>query len=298
MSEAKQIKLGIVGYGEIGSTWGAGLRKNGLSQVFSYDKYAFDGPYSALIQKRATEAGVTLVQSNQELADNCDIILGATPGSSSLASAESFAPVLNARHIFVDVASATPKIKRGVAERLQATGARVGDASIMGTPRDGVGMPLITSGEPAEVLPESLNPWGMNFSAVGPVLGTASGIKIMRSVLIKGIEALLFETILGSRQYGVDDTVIQSAARTLSIPFMTTVDRMLSTGVIHAERRAEEMRMAAEALEDAGVDPIMTRSTAERLQWIADMQLKRHFSGVVPPSYKEAVDAVEEAAKS
>jgi prephenate dehydrogenase len=69
MSEKQQFHMGLVGYGEIGSTLGKGLREAGLQQVFSYDKYAFDGPYADLIQSRAKAAGVTLVKSNKELAD-------------------------------------------------------------------------------------------------------------------------------------------------------------------------------------------------------------------------------------
>jgi 3-hydroxyisobutyrate dehydrogenase-like beta-hydroxyacid dehydrogenase len=290
----KQIRVGIVGYGEIGSTWGAGLRQNGLVQVSSYDKLAFDGPYSALIQDRAAEAGVTLVSSNKELAEAADVILGATPGSSSWESADLFAPHLTPEHVFVDIASATPKVKIGVADRLKATGAIVGDGSIMGTPRDGLGMPIIASGPAAQRFKEALSPWGMNIEVVGDRLGTASGIKIMRSVLIKGLEALLDEMILGARHYGVEEIVLKSAAQNLSIPFMVTVDRVLSTGVIHAKRRAEEVEMAAEALQDAGVEPIMTRSTAERLRWVESLGLKEHFNGIVPPSYKEAMDAIAE----
>lgn len=298
MASGDQVRLGIVGYGEIGGTWGAGLRANGLRGVASYDKHAFDGAYAGLIQSRAAAAGVTLVRSAAELAGRCDIILGATPGSASIESAEAFAPALGAGQIFVDVASATPAVKQSVARILAPTGARVGDASIMGTPKDGLGMPLIASGEPAETLIDLLNPWGMNFTNVGPELGTASGMKIMRSVLIKGIEGLLYEMILGCRHYGIEEAVVSSAVANLAIPFDVTIDRMLSGGVIHAARRAEEMRMAAEALSDAGVDPVMTRSTAERLQWVADMDLKRHFNGVVPAGYREAVEAIEAARTS
>jgi len=89
-AERKQFRLGLVGYGEIGSTLGRGLRGAGLETIASYDKYAFDGPYADLIQSRAKEVGVTLVRSNQELADAADLIVSVTPGSASLESAEAF----------------------------------------------------------------------------------------------------------------------------------------------------------------------------------------------------------------
>ena len=104
MSDKQQFRLGLVGYGEIGSTLGKGLRGAGLQQIFCYDKYAFDGPYADLIQDRAKAAGVTLVKSNQELADAAELIFSVTPGSASLESAAAFAPVLDGRHTFLDFA--------------------------------------------------------------------------------------------------------------------------------------------------------------------------------------------------
>ena len=292
MSNRQQFRLGLVGYGEIGSTLGRGLRDAGLQQIASYDKYAFDGPYSSLIQSRAREAGVTLVHTNRELAEVSDLIFSVTPGSASLESAEAFAPHLDGRHTFVDFASATPKVKLGVAERLSATGALLGDGSIMGTPLNGYTMLMISSGPAGQRVCDLLVPWGMQINFVGERIGTASAIKILRSVLIKGIEALTDEMLLAARYYGLDEVVLASAAKTLTRPWMDTVQSLTPSGVIHATRRAEEVEMAAEAVQDAGIEPIMTRSTAARLRWKEQLGLKEYFGGVVPPSYKEAIDAI------
>src|SRR6476620_9447536 len=105
-ADRKQFRLGLVGYGEIGSTLGAGLRGAGLEAVACYDKYAFDGPYADLIQQRARDAGVTLVLSNRELADASDLIFSVTPGSASLDSADAFAPVIRNRNTLLVFASA------------------------------------------------------------------------------------------------------------------------------------------------------------------------------------------------
>jgi len=292
MSERQQFRLGLVGYGEIGSTLGKGLRDAGLQQMFSYDKYAFDGPYAELIQSRAKAAGVTLVRSNKELADVADLIFSVTPGSASLESAEAFAPVLDGRHTFLDFASATPKVKYGVAERLQGKGALLGDGSIMGTPKNGYSMHMLSSGPAGQRVVELLVPWGMSIEYVGERLGTASGIKILRSVLIKGIEALTDEMLLAARSYGLDEAVLASASKTLTRPFMDTVESLTPSGVIHAKRRSEEVEMAAEAVQDAGIEPVMTRATASRLRWKEGLGLKEHFQGVVPENYKVAIDAI------
>lgn len=290
----RQIKVGLIGYGEIGSTLGAGLRAQGLEQVSSFDIGAFDGPYAALIQGRAEAAGVPLLRSAAELAEQADIIIGVTPGSASVESAANFAPHLTARHLFIDIASATPKVKQAMAAKLEGTGALLADGSIVGTPRDGLALPILASGAAAEAVRDALVPWGMKIEAVGPELGTASAIKILRSVLIKGIEALVDEMMLGARRYGLDDAVLQSAAKTLmSRPFPDFAGNLITTGVIHARRRSEEAAMAADALADVGIEPIMTRSTAERLRWVEALGLKEHFGGRIPANYQEALEAIE-----
>ena len=294
MAERKQVRLGLVGYGEVGSTLGRGLREAGLAQVASYDRYAFDGPFAGMIQERAAAAGVTLVRSPAELAAAADLVLSVTPGSASLDSASGFASVLGRGHTFLDLASATPKVKQGVAERLRSTGALVGDASIMGTPLNGYSMAMLSSGPAGPAMAEALVPWGMVIDYVGETLGTASGIKILRSVLFKGIEALTDEMMLAARHYGLEEAVLASAAKTLARPWTDTVNSLMPSGLIHAKRRAEEVEMAAEAVADAGVEPIMTRSTVARLRWKEGLGLKEKLGGKMPANYRVALEALAE----
>ena len=136
----------------------------------------------------------------------------------------------------------------GVAERLADTGALLGDGSIKGTPLNGYSMRMLSSGPAGERVRDMLVPWGMQIEFVGEKLGTASGIKILRSVLIKGIEALTDEMLLAARQYGLDEIVLASASKTLARPWMDTVESLTPSGVIHAKRRAEELEMSAEAV--------------------------------------------------
>lgn len=292
--DAEQVRLGLVGYGEVGSTLGRGLRNSGLHSVVAYDKHAFDGQYSDLIQRRAQEAGVTLLREPGQLGTEADIILGVTPGSASLDSAAALAMCLTPAHVFVDVASATPRIKRAVADRVAPSGATVGDASIVGTPADGHGLPILASGPAAERMRDALVPWGMRIEAVGPEVGTASGIKILRSVVMKGLEALLVECLLGASELGIDGTILASIDKTFARPFSVVANSLLTSGAIHAERRAEEVAMAAEALRDAGLEPLMATAAAARLRWVADMDLKRHFGGVAPGDYGAVLRAMKD----
>jgi len=290
----RQLSVGFIGYGEIGSTLGAGLRGQGLEKVASYDIGAFEGPYASLIQGRAKEAGVTLVRSVEELAKSADIIIGVTPGSQSVASARAIQPYLSSRHVFIDIASATPKVKKEMEKVLAGTGALLADGSIVGTPRDGLALPILASGPAAEAARDAMVPWGMKIDPVGPDLGTASAIKILRSVLIKGVEALVGEMLLGARRYGLQDTVLASAAKTLtSRPFEDFASNLMATGVIHAKRRSEEAGMAAEALADVGIEPIMSRSTEARLKWVESLGLKELLGGRIPDGLEETLAAIE-----
>ena len=100
--------------------------------------------------------------------------------------------------------------------------------------------------------------------------------------------------LLAARSYGLDEAVLASASKTLARPFMETVKSLTPSGVIHAKRRTEEVDMAAEAVQDAGIEPLMTRATAARLRWKESLGLKDHFKGVVPENYQIAIDAIVE----
>ena len=292
---ARQIRLGLIGYGEIGNGIGAGLRAEGLEHVVAYDIAAFEGPFAALIQGRARAAGVALLHSPAELAEASDYIIAAVPGSESIVAAEAIAGHLGRHHHYLEIASATPSVKRRVAEVLHGSGASVGDGGIMGSPiQDGHRILIKVSGPAAEAFHAVLTPWGMRLDVVSATLGAGSGIKILRSVVMKGMEALFVECAVGSARHGIQDEVFASVSEFIDArPFMETVKFFLRTDVIHAERRAEEVSMSADALEEVGVEPIMSRSSAQMLQSVADMRLKEHFGGVVPDDYKTAVEAVD-----
>ena len=168
MADRKQFRLGLVGYGEIGSTVGAGLRRAGLAIHRVLRQVCLRRPLCRSYPDRAREAGVALVRSNEELADASDLIFSVTPGSSSLESADAFAPVLTDRHTFLDFASATPKIKKSVADKLASSGALLGDGSIEGTPLQGYSMRMLSSGPAGERVRDLLVPWGMQIEFTGP----------------------------------------------------------------------------------------------------------------------------------
>jgi 3-hydroxyisobutyrate dehydrogenase-like beta-hydroxyacid dehydrogenase len=167
-----------------------------------------------------------------------------------------------------------------------------GDASIVGTPADGHSLAILASGPAAERMRDALVPWGMRIEVVGPDIGTASGIKILRSVVMKGMEALLVECLLASKQLGIDQPILRSLDKTFARSFSDLANSLLTTGAIHAERRSEEVAMSADALAEAGLDNTVAAAAAARLRWVAAMGLKQHFGGTVPARYEDVLDAM------
>ena len=145
---------------------------------------------------------------------------------------------------------------------------------------------IVSRGEMVEI--------GDGFRLPDLLVSTGARLREVGTRARKGIEALIDEMVLAARAYGLDEAVLASASKTLTRPFMDTVHSLTPSGVIHAKRRTEEVDMAAEAVADAGIEPLMARATAERLRWKESLGLKDHFKGVVPENYKIAIDAIVE----
>jgi len=281
------LRLGIVGYGEVGHGLAVGLGQAGLTGIVAYQRNA-DRP---LIQQRARESGVRLVDSPAQLAEQADLIIAVTQGAQSIAAATAIGPALGPRHLYADLAAATPGIKQTAGAAIMTNGARFADGAIEGSPLEhGHSLPIIVSGPGAADCAAWLNAWGTRLTVVGPNIGTATAIKGLRSVMMKGFIGLLVECAVAARQYGIQDEVFASIAEWFdALPFMANANRLLRTTTVHAERRAEEAAMSASIVTEAGIEPIMIGAGVDLLQRIAALGLRDELGGVLPPDAKAAV---------
>ena len=294
--ERVQLRLGIFGYGEVGHGLALGLRAAGLEAVSAFQRDA----HRPVIQERARLSGVRLVATPLELAASSDLIIAVTQGSDSLQAAHSIAPGMCPSHCYVDLASASPSIKQGVADALAPSGALVADGAIEGSPFEhGHQLPIIVSGPGAASFESALSPWGLRIAVVGPDLGKASAIKGLRHILMKGQIALLIECAVAARRYGISDELFASVAEWYdALPFMDNATRLLRTTAVHARRRAEEAQMAVEILKGLGIEPIMTTATVKLLTRIADLGLRDTLNTQVPKSHVEALELMGRYAES
>ncbi len=153
--------------------------------------------------------------------------------------------------------------------------------------------PLLLGGASAPAFQEMLAPYGVRMDVVSTdQIGRAAAVKMFRSVIYKGLEALIFECVLGASQYGAEDRVFASLAESFpGIDWKKLADYMVGRVVVHGERRAREMDEVARTLEELGIEPMMAAATSRRMDWAADLGLRETFGGEFPKTYQEVLDA-------
>lgn len=274
-------RIGLVGYGEVGRIFCAGLQPQ-VAQVAAWDLKFADAATAAAQQAHARDHGVQACASMQALCEASDLVISAVTASNTLAVAEEAAPFLRAGTVFLDLNSASPGTKQRAAAAVQARGAHYVEAGVMtSVPPYGIRVPMLLGGPHAATLAAVLTGWGMDAKPVSDRLGVASAIKMSRSVMIKGLEALVIESYATARAYGVEDHVLPTLQETFpSIDWSEQGAYFFSRVVQHGKRRAEEMREAANTVREAGFAPIMTASIADKQQWVADQAAAGVFRDV------------------
>jgi 3-hydroxyisobutyrate dehydrogenase-like beta-hydroxyacid dehydrogenase len=284
-------RLGFVGFGEAAFHIAKGLREAGLPQTFAYDIRA-DTPK---VQARARETKTELMATSAALALATDIIVSAVTADQAVIAAEQTAPHLTPRHLYADLNSVSPRAKQAVAATVSRAGARFVEIAVMGpVPPYLHKAPMLIGGATAPEFQEMFATYGMRMDVVSTdQIGRAAAVKMFRSVIYKGLEALIFECVLGASQYGAEPRVFASLAESIpGVDWKALADYMVGRVVVHGERRAREMDEVAHTLEELGIEPIMAAATARRMDWAANLDLRDQFEGGFPKSYQEVLDAI------
>lgn len=259
--------IGMVGYGEVGRIFSAGLEPQ-VAQVAAWDLKFAQAEQRAVAER----AGVKACDGMQALCEGADLVISAVTASNTFAVAEEAAKFLQTGTVFLDLNSASPGTKQRCAAVVEARGAHYVEAGVMtSVPPYGIRVPMLLGGARAAELAALLAAWGMDAQPVSEKLGVASAIKMCRSVMIKGLEALVIESYATARAYGVEDHVLPTLQETFpSIDWSQQGAYFFSRVVQHGQRRAEEMRESANTVKEAGFEPLMTAAIAAKQQWVAD----------------------------
>ncbi len=289
------MTIGFVGFGEAGSTIAGGLRSAGCDRIVAFDINRHDPSRGPLIERRAAESGTTLVDSPADLVRESRIILSTVTSNASLDAASQTAPFLTPEHVYADLNSVSPGLKQQIGAVVDATGARFVEVAVMAPVAPyGHRVPMLLGGPAAAELAGMLAPFGMKLEVLaGGDIGAAAAVKMCRSIVVKGLEALMCECVLGASQYGADEQVFASLNESFpGVDWKKLADYMVGRVVVHGERRAREMEEVAETLRAIGVDPIMAEATVRRQEWAARLDLKSHFGPDGPRTYREVLDVL------
>ncbi len=262
--------FGFIGFGEAAQHISHGLKKAGAGPIQTYD-ILFDAPGAAgdRLRAKAAEIGVTCRASAIEAVKGCDVVISAVTASSSSDAARSAAAGLAAGQFYMDINSTSPAAKRLNAETVGRSGASFVEAAVMeSVPPHGHKVPMLLAGTAAPRLAEILGAFGMRVETVGEKIGDASSIKMFRSVIIKGMEALMLESLYAASEMGVTDRVLASLAGTYpGMDWPKVVDYLVGRTAQHGARRVAEMREVARTLRDMGHEALMAEATANRIEW-------------------------------
>ncbi len=265
-------RVGLVGYGEVGRILAEDLRARGIGQVAAYD-IKLGTAAEAPLRAHAAAHGVALAASHTALAAQSDLLICAVTASQTVAAARACAAGIPSGAWFLDFNSASPGAKQEAATLIEAGGARYVEGAVMtSVPPYRIRVPLLLGGAHAAQLAPLLEALGFSPQVASERLGVASATKMCRSVVIKGLEALIIESLTAARAYGVEDAVLASLTETFpGIDWQKQATYFFQRVIQHGGRRAEEMREAARTMQEAGLTPWSAGGTAERHSWVAGL---------------------------
>lgn len=257
--------LTFIGFGEAAQAFATGL-KGAVVKLRAYD-----------IKNKGAECSaheVVWCDTAAEAVENADVILSMVTADQALAAGQSVANNIAQDVLYFDCNSCAPDTKRRVAEIIEAAGGRYVDVAVMAPVHPTLHKtPLLVSGH-AEAALNMMTHLHMNASEAAGEVGTASAIKMVRSIMIKGFEALTAECVLAGRKAGVEEIVLGTLDKTFKgFGWEPRAAYMLERMIVHGERRAAEMQEVALMLEQLGLPNTMARAATDWQQAIGELQL-------------------------
>jgi 3-hydroxyisobutyrate dehydrogenase len=284
------MEIALIGYGEVGRILGEDLRAAGQT-VTAFD-LKLDAAEGAGMRAHARAQGVTLAGSHAEAVRSAELVISAVTASQTIAAAESCAAALPAGSFFLDFNSASPGAKLAAAELVARGAGRYVEGAVMtAVPPHRIKVPLLLGGPQAAALLPRLQDLGFAARLASTRLGVASATKMCRSVIIKGLEAMLVESLTAARHHGVEDAVLASLRETFpGIDWEKQAAYFFQRVIEHGRRRGEELSEAAVTVQEAGLSPWSAAGTAERQTWIAELADAGVFGERGSPGFARSAD--------
>jgi len=297
MTRRNTPRVSFIGFGEAGQAIAAGLRESGIERIAAWD-ILFPLAAGERLKAAGDMIGVRLAASAADAVGDTDLIVSAVTASSSVEAARSVAADLTGNPYYLDINSVSPGRKQETA-RLLAGRARYVDVAVIAPIHPARHKtPLLIAGPHAKEISPLLLELEMQLSVVGSETGQAAAIKMIRSVMIKGIEALTLECFLAASRAGLLDEVMASLKNNYpSLDWSKIADYNLERMASHGERRAAEMEESALTLRELGLDPLMVEATVARQREMGVIGKHEKVRATLAGGRAAMLDAISAAAK-
>jgi len=289
--------LAFIGFGELGAALAERLGGAGSGEMRAWTRERSDPAAEQALATRLRDAGVARRPSLRDAVEGAGIVLSAVPGSASREIAEQVAGLLDPDTLFVDLTAAPIADKEAGAEAIAKAGGLYADAAVLGAVAAPGALRIVASGPGAGPWVQTARSEGLELELEtldGPA-GLATRLKLLRSVYMKGRDALIVETLVAARRCGLEERLAASIdVPGERVPFPELADRVLRSLAIHAGRRAAELNGAGDAVAATGVEPLLSRAGAETLRRVAELGLREELGGERPESGAEVLALLDE----
>jgi 3-hydroxyisobutyrate dehydrogenase-like beta-hydroxyacid dehydrogenase len=285
-------RLCFIGFGEAGQAFASGLQEAGVKDQSAWD-ILFPESAGERLREAARTLGVRQAASAADAVQGADIVVSAVTAASSFEAAAAAKDHLRPHQFFLDINSVSPGRKHETAKLLDGI-ARYVDVAVMAPAHPARHKtPLLLAGQHAATLDPILRGLDMRTSIAGAEVGAAAAIKMVRSVMIKGIEALCLECFLAASRAGVDEQIVASLSKSYpGIDWPKVVAYNLERMASHGARRAAEMEEVADTLRELGVEPLMTAGTIQRQREMGKLGKAEPVRAVLAQGHNEILQAI------
>lgn len=291
-----EFTVGFLGFGKAAFTIAEDLIAAGLKSLTVYDKNWDVEPYSAAIIQNAEKLSVRIALSPSELASRAQVVISMVTPASSEEAFLSIAPYLSDNSFFIDMNSSSPMTKRSCYNYVCANNPTVHylDGCILGAVSEKrIKTPVLLCGLKASQVKEFLDKYGANIEVLEGLPGDASAVKMVRSVFMKGIEALFVETLHAAQAYNIQKQVVATIKDTFeTLTFDQLVNMLVTTHAIHGRRRQGEMEEVIDTLKAKNIDAKMSERTLEKFKWSTELALAECFNNMLPARYDSVIEAI------
>ena len=297
MTRRNTPRVSFIGFGEAGQAIASGLRETGIERIAAWD-ILFPVAAGERLKAAGDGMGVRLATSAADAVRDTDLIVSAVTAASSFEAAQSVADHLAGNPYYLDINSVSPGRKQETARLLDGRARYVDVAVIAPIHPARHKTPLLIAGPHAEEILPLLRELEMQLSIVPGETGKAAAIKMIRSVMIKGMEALSLECFLAASRAGLLEEVTASLKNNYpTLDFTKIADYNIERMASHGERRAAEMEESAVTLRELGLDPLMVEATVARQREMGTLGQQEKVRATLKDGRAAMLNAISAAAK-